>query len=643
MPIEMGSKNIDELKDRQRAIVVYDHSMDRKELGEREEAAGRYSMENEQHFVDYVNDCIKTSIDAKIDIRRRQAECWDVYNEKEPASYKNKAVWQSRIVVPRPFESVQYGAAAIKKAFSPDYLSVEDPKDPIGSEFWRLVLNDQNKKGQGNFILKFADAVIMALAIGESLEIIPRFIPGKGLEYTTAEPWKIHRDPDAPPRDPWGGLYWIHQEWLDWYVLKQGEEKGKYENVARSKDVSTGESDDPFMSKEAVAARKSQIYKRSTFREMILTSEFWGLILDPHGEMLLPSASLTVAGGRVIERPKIVPYKTKRWPGINFSSLPNILTHGGRGLVEGVTSVWESMCTLMSLHDDSLKWVVDPPIEVETTRLVNPEDVEDWPGKKYQVRESAQGHQAIRPVKRTDVSNSVMANMAYRDQIYQRGSFVADAVQGLPGWRKDMTWRESAQNLDQAMGVFGLMGGNLEEGAVHALHLAREVVEAFGGYADYVRMFPGDGALMMEQMGIRATVNNINGIEGLPEMSGTFSVSGIQALMKDAETLMNLREVVIPLANTPRFGPYIKPYGVIKALESRINLTDEGVFANEEEAEEIEAQQDQVAEEAKRQIQDQKDMEILDAITRLTSKGKGNDNKQPPKAAAKSPSAEGMQ
>lgn len=625
MPIEMGG-NLDELKDRQRAIVVRDSSMDPLELRDREEAAEKYALENEKHFVDYVNDQVKTSVDAKKDLRGRQAECWDVYNEKEPLSFKNKAPWQSRIIVPRPFESVQYGAAAIKKAFSPDYLSVQDSKEPIASEFWRLIMNDQNAKKRGNFVLKYSDAVIMCLAIGESLEIIPRFVPGKGLEYTMAEPWKIHRDPDAPSRDPQGGMYWIHQEWLDWYVLLEGQKKGKYVNVEKSMDVGGEEPYNLFMTKEAIAERKNQIWERSTFRKYILTSEFWGVVLSPKGEMLLPSATYSIAGGRVIENPKSVPYKTMRWPGISFSALPNILAYGGRGLVEGVTTIWESMCTLMSLHDDSMKWVVDPPVEVEVTRLVDQADVEDWPGKKYQVRESTHGNPAIRPTKRQDVSNSVMANMAYRDQIYQRGSFVADAVQGLPGWRKDMTWRESAQNLDQAMGVFGLMGGNLEEGAVHAQHLAQETIEAYAGWADYLRMFPGeDGVLLMEQMGIRATVNSRTGVEGLPEMSGMFSVSGIQALMKDAETLMNLREVVIPLAQTPRFGPYIQPYGVIKAIESRINLTDEDVFVDEDTAKEIQSTEKERAQEMMEQQQAAQDFELIESLKRILNNEKNNE------------------
>jgi len=617
MPIEMGG-NINELKDRHRAIVTQ-QDMDPQELEERKEAAKAYALEDERHFVDYLNDCIKKSVDDKKEIRRAQEECWNVYNEKEPASYKNKAAWQSRIIVPRPFESVQFGASAIKKAFSPDYLSVQNAKDKTAAEFWRMVLNSQNSKTKGNFVLKFSDANLMALAIGESMEMIPRFVPGRGLVYDLVEPWKINRDPDASARDPQGGMYWIHQEWLDYFVLLEGEKIGKYENVARAKDTSATEPSNPMMTKEAIAARKKQIWQRSNFRTMILVSEFWGIVLDKKGELLLPSANFTVAGDRIIEAPKPVPYRSLRWPGISWSPLPNILAFGGRGLIEGVRSIWESMCNLMCLHDDGLRWVVDPPVEIEVDRLVDKDDVEDWPGKKYCVRESVQGHQAIRPTTRRDVSGSVMANMQYRDQLFQRGSFVTDAVQGLPGWRQDMTWRESAQNLDQGMSVFGLMGGNIELGAVHTLHASQEVIEAFAGYSDYVRMFDGD-TLMLEQIGIRPSLRTDNTVEGLPSMSGEFSVSGIQALMKDAETLMNLRSVIIPLSEKARYAPYIKPYGVIKALESRINLTDEGVFVDADTAAEIEEKEKARMDAAEQDEKDARDMALYQAVMALTQR-----------------------
>ena len=91
--------------------------------------------------------------------------------------------------------------------------------------------------------------------------MIPRWVPGVGLQFSLCEPWKIERDPAAPPRDPWGGMYWIHKEWLDWFTLKAGETQGRYRGVDAVKDGGDENPDDPMMSKEAIARRKGMIFE----------------------------------------------------------------------------------------------------------------------------------------------------------------------------------------------------------------------------------------------------------------------------------------------------------------------------------------------------------------------------------------------
>lgn len=583
MPVVLQDPQI-EVLNRQREIVARENPnpMDPREQREREEAARAYSAEKEKHFVDYLMDCVTTSRDAKADIRRTQDECWRVYQEDEPVSYANKEPWQSRVVIPKPFSAVQYGAAAVKKAFSPDFLSISDEKNKIAEAFWKKVMETQLNSAHANFVLKYSDATIMALAAGESMELVPRFIPGAGLRFDLVEPWKIHRDPDAPPRDTQGGMYWIHQEWVDFFVLKEGEKKGRYSNVDAAKNMGEN-TNDPFLTKEAIAERKKQIWTRSRFRQMIQVSELWGVILGPKGEMLLPNATYTVAGGRVISPPKSGRYSLLRWPGVSFSPLPDILSFGGRGLLKGIITIWEAMCKLICLHIDALNWVVNPPLEIVAENLVDPRDVEDWPGKKYLVHDTPTGHQTIREVRRRDVTNTMLANSQYLDQNFQRGTFVTDAVQGLPGYRKDMTFRESAQNLDQAMGVYSLMGGNLEQGAVDAVTAGYDVVRAYAGYDDYRSIFSDQE---LQEIGIRP--DGEKGIQGLPVLSGRFHISGISALMKNAETLQNIKGTVIPMAESNRFAPYVRPYQVIKALEARINLSDENVFVNEETGQKLE-------------------------------------------------------
>lgn len=590
--------------------------MDEQEAADRAEAARRIGIEQEKNIVDYVADCTRQSVTATDELRRAQDHCWRVYNEDEPMSYANKDAWQSRVIVPKPFGTVQFGAAVIKKAFSPDFLTIQDDLSEASKEFWKITLDIQNDDQHGNFITAFADAVVMSLAVGISLEIIPRWIPGKGLQYSLVEPWKILREPDAPRRDPQGGLYWIHREWVDWHVLRDGEQRGKYFDIDRVRNTSdsTSSPHDPFMTKEAIEARKKQVWKRSEFRTMHLVEEFYGMVLDKRGEVILPRAQLTVCGGRIIEEPKPVPYQKLRWPGISFSPFPSLLGYGGRGLLKSVVTVWEAMCNLQCLFEDALKWLVNPPKEVCVDQLVNPLDVEDWPGKKYLTRESVNGQQAIRENNRRDITGSILANQGYHDQIFQRGSFVTDAVQGLPGYRKDITWRESQQMLDQGLGVFQLIGQNVEAGAIAALTAAQDVIETFAGYSDYLTMF---GREPLDQAMVAPDARRPNGVNGLPKLSGRFHVSGVSALMKGAETLQHLVQVFIPLTGQPAFAPFLEPHRMLKAIETRTNLTDEGIVVTDEQAEQIREDMKAQAAEDKKKMEDAEGMAQVEGLVKL--------------------------
>ena len=563
--------------------------MDTQELEEREEAAYAYAEEEEKHFVDYCHDCIKQSDKASEGIRTIQAELWDAYNENMPTSYSNKEPWQAKIIIPRPFQTVQYGAAAVKKAFSPNFLSIENYQNKDVADFWQGVMEFYLNSEHAGFPLKFTDASVMALAIGVSMEMIPRWVPGKGLEITLVEPWKIKRDPDALSRDPQSGMFWVHQEWLDFFVLKEGEKKGRFFDVDRVKecDENQASTDDPFMTKEAIRARKEQVWDdRSQFRKLILTSEFWGMVLDPKGNLLLPSAKYTISGGRLIQKPKATRYNSLRWPGISFSPMPDILRHGGSGLLrKSVLTIWQAMNDIMCLHKDNISWVVNPMVGINTDALVDPTDVNTWPGKEFLERDTPNGTQAVRVVERKSRTNEVLANTQYYDQHFQRGTFVPDNVQGLPGWRQDITFREAAMNLDQALGVYSLMGENLEQGALMVTKASLEIISAHAGLADYKNPFTNEEFIeFAKKFGMAANPEQRTGMLGLPPFDGNFHISGIQALMKDNDTLQNLKTVVIPLKDSPSLGKYINGYKALKAIEKRTNLEDEEVIVTEDEA-----------------------------------------------------------
>lgn len=563
-------------------------AMDEKELREREEAAQAYAGENEQHFVDYCQDCIDTSVQAMQKVREEQNECWQVFNEDPPPNYAKKEDWQSKVIIPKPFGAVQFAMAIVRKAFDVQFLSIENEKDQEAAEFWTKLMGLMLSRNYANFPIQFTDACGMGFAVGQSLEMIPVWRTGKGLRYIMVEPWKIHRDPDAISRQPQSGMYWIHQEYLDYWLLRKWMKDGRYVNVPAIAPGAPGSDPkfDPHMTQEAIAARKGHIIHRSRYRTLILTSEFWGTVLDSRGELLLPKASYSVAAGRVIRLPKASPYPTMRWPGSGFSPLPHLLRFDGRGLLHGIKSLWYFMCSLLCLHNDNLNWVVNPPTEIDISSLVDPDDIDDYPGKKYLTRGTVSGQQAIRTVERRSITNEILANENFAQQRFEEGTFITSLVRGLPGYRAEVTARESAQSLEQNLTVFGLIGKNLEHGALDAILAGAETVAINITYDEMA-------TLMGQEWADRyADPSSPTGLK-LPQLTtGNFSVSGISALMRDWEIIRNIRETILPLfAEGQIFLPYLKPYALLKSLEKRLNLKDEGIVVDQQTADAIDGAQ----------------------------------------------------
>ena len=568
---------------------------DEQELGEREDAAQAYAGETPKHFVDYKTDCKNQSVKASVNIRQIQKECWSVYNEEKPPNYAKKENWQSKVVIPKPFAAVQFAMAIVRKAFSTEFLSVENEINQDSADFYERLMKHQLNRRHANFPIRFTDATGLAFAVGQSLEVIPCWVPGTDaragrLRLILVEPWKIHRDPDARSRQPQDGMYWIHEEYVDFHALKRIEKTGRYQDVDRVKGYIDAKSDD--LTPEEIAARKNQIWQRSEFRTSVLVSEFWGEVLDSKGDLLLERATYTTAGRDVIGLPKIPAYRSLRWPGISFSPLPHFLRYEGRGLLEGVRSLWYWMCSLLALHSDALNWIVNPPTEINIHGLVDQNDIDNYPGKQFLTKDTISGQQVVREVQRKNITNEILANLQYGDQNFQRGSFVADIVGGLPGWRQEVTAREQAQNLEQALNPFTLMGLNLEDGAIQIMDAVAEVIEANIGVDELSEVFKEEEISGL----IDRDPDSRTGIR-LPEFTGSYHVSGISAILKDTEIINSIRDMILPLFGEDSvFEPYLRPYQTLKSIERRLNLKDEGLVVNDDEAKAIKEAQDRAAE-----------------------------------------------
>ncbi len=575
-------------------------AVDKQEQTERETAAKAYVKEDETHYVRYLDDCVKTSVDTMREIRLQQDECWRVYNEEEPRNFNFKELWQSNITYPKPSKLVQTGMAFVRKAFDVDFLSIENELDDEAALFWEELMTVQLSRNYANFPIQFVDAVGMSLAVGQSMEMIPVYHPGKGLRYILVEPWKIHRDPDAVSRQPQSGTYWIHQEFMPYNVLKEWEESGRFKNIVDIGPGSSWYSRTPELTSEQLAQRKGMVYSKSSFQKSLQVLEFWGTILSPRGETLLPNATFTGAGGRVIGEPKPSPYPTLRWPGIGFSALPHLLRFDGRGLIHGIRSLWYLMCNMMSLHADHLNWTVNPMLEVDISSLVDQSDTDVYPGKVFQTYGSQQGQQVVRAVDLKSAANELIAMMNFYDMRHQDGGLLDYTTMGSPGYRAEVTKGEAAQNLEQSMTIVGSIGKNLEDGAINAIMAGAETIAINITYEELKAVMGPEWQELIDSYRVPVSDNYPTGLK-LPQLTtGRFHVSGITALMKEHEKLQQMSTLIMPLFDPNGLGaiflPYLKPGGYLNEIVKLTKLTDSKFSVTPAKADEIDkaqqAQQD---------------------------------------------------
>ena len=505
-----------------------------------------------------------------------------------------KEPWQSRIVYPKPNKLVQFGQAFARKAFDLDFLSIENEREPEAEELWVKLMGLMMTRNFANFPTKFSDATAMAMAVGTSMEIIPTWVSGKGLQLILANPEAIHRDPAAESREPWSGRYWIHQEYMPYYLLKEGG----YENI---EDFSIGgvgyqtyASPSTDLTPEEQARRKNMIYTTSEFSPALLISEFWGTILSPKGELLMNNARLTIAGDRVIRKPEDSPYPTLRWPGVGFSTLPNLRRFDGRGLIQGIRGIWYFMCNLLSLHSDNLNWIVNPMTETNVQNLVDPMDNDLYPGKLVLVNDSTSGQMTVRVVERHSQNNDILAILNKADMIHQDGGMIDYKTMGSPGFRQGVTKGEAAQDLEQGQTVMASIASNIEDGALNAIVACAETI---GINITYPELRKWLGPEIADKYKVAVDAAHPTGLN-LPQLTtGTFKVSGIAAFMRHQENLRNLQQMEEMFKSDSVFLKYLKPFEYLKARVKYTNLVDTKILIDDAHAKTLD-QADQEAQEA---------------------------------------------
>jgi len=583
---------------------------------ERLEAANAYSKERPEHFVEYCLESVKESENATQDIRDLWSDLWDSYCNK--MDFGDKEEWQSKIITNKPFTTVQQAKAIIRKALeSPDYFNIEGV-NLLGKQvtpFVKAILDYHLNEQHGHFPLQAADATEMGFITGQSMEIIPQWDEVSGLTITCVPPWHIFRDPDARRRNPWSGMYWIHREWIDQWELIQGyKEKIFNENVKKIDST-----DNYSSSKNKDLDKKDITWHRNKFRKNCEVFEFWGVVLDPKGELLLPNATFTIAGRQLIRNPRPNPYVKIRWPGSSFSPFSHLLRFEGRGLLEGVLTLWWLHNNMLSLHADAVSWAVNKIKEIDPSLAKYATNLELYPGA---VLERKAGGQTpiVTEVAGESANMDMMPVYGYYDQLYENGSMVNQFVQGGAGTRPNITKGEVEIKTQMSLGIFDSIGSDVEAGLVNAVLSCIETVILNWGSNDILQTMGDEFPVEARQLANMSKLDKV----GFLKQNAILRIQGISAQLKQAEMLERL-QVFMKRLESPMWIKYVKSFKLLQEFAKMIGYDRAEFLCTPEEAQQIDQIEGQLAMAA---AQESKQAEIV-GMEEVAAKKTGPVNKSP--------------
>lgn len=537
------------------------------------------------HYVDYVDECIKESYEASKKRRDKDNILWKAH-ETELDSMADKEDWQSQIVLNKPFTTTIQAKSLVRRGLMerPEYFNLDptDKENPLylaKTKFWEKALKYWTGTREAYVPHVFADAAEMGFAVGQSMSIKILWKPDQNgvfrLYLVPVEPWKTYPDPDRQPRMSWSGLYNIHEEWVDYYQLKEMELLGHYQNIDQVKMGRSSKSGDGYgyEDKEEERKKKGQEHARNRYRKAVLIREFWGTILDENGDVLMPNASYTVCNGVIIRPPRPNPFSRLKWPWVDFSPIPHLLNFHGYGIYETVLSVWQFQNALMNLYIDNENWRINNMYEMAPDKLEDPSDDEIYPGKIIRKKAGVDGP-ALTPVSKAQSNlQDVQFMWSMATNLWENGSFITELLKGEQGERKKITATEIQLKLQQSIGVFDSIGKDVERGGTELMWGIKEVLTTFWDDLDRVGMKdifgqdPFYQQLMMSGMlSPQARMETMN-------LDCEVKISGVSKLFDRANIIEKLKSLAM-FSASPQYGPYAKHAKIIRRFAEELNQSD---------------------------------------------------------------------
>ena len=550
------------------------------------------------HLVEYIEECVKFTERTEDERMKLDEQLWNAH-ESKMLELAQKDDWQAKITTNEPFQTVIQAKMLVRKAVvdQPQWFDVTtDHKDDAmimaKVNFWKDALRFWMKRAKTHHV--FPDMTEMGFSIGSSLAL--KGIWGtddygnEGLRFARIMPWELRRDPDAMSREPQSGLYLIHQDYVDYHVLLDGEKKGYYTNV---KDCLKDRGDEGTWDRKKERSRRSLVDYTHRFRPQVFVREFWGGVLDHNGEMVYPSVTYTVANRTVIKRPVPTKFPKIRWPIHQFAPIPHMRNFHGYSLIEGMLKMWKFRCNMLSMTADKMNFVLNGAYEVDESKLVNPADKELYPGCTKAKKMNAQGSAYTEIKMGTDFLPIIENMMAMTGNLYQNGVFVTELLKGEMGERKDITKGEVEIKTQQALGVFEGIGHDVEYGGEQLIEMTQDILTTYWDPWDSPGYLQVLGRKHEQILGRISLMSPEDRVEAMRQETD-IEIRGVSIMFQKSalvDRLINMMKVT----ETPRFAPYAKDSVMIRKLADSMDVP-ESIKTDEEMQADLMMQQAQAAE-----------------------------------------------
>lgn len=529
------------------------------------------------HLVEYLEESVKHAERTEDERMKLDTMLWNAH-EGKMLELNEKEDWQAKMTTNEPFQTVIQAKMLVRKAIvdQPEWINVttdqqDNPYAMAKADFWQDALRWWMKRTKAKH--HFPDMTEMGFSVGTSVAMKALWGAdqdgNEGLRWARLMPWEIRRDPEAMSRDAQSGLFCIHQSYVPYHVLLEGEKKGFYENVRGSL---RDRGDEGTWDRREERRKRGMVDYSHRFNPQVFVREFWGGVLDHNGELVYPNVRFTVANRTVIKRPVATKFSKIRWPIYQFSPLPHLRNFHGYSLIEGMLKMWKFRCNMLSMTVDKLNFIMNGAFELDTSKLLDPQDTELYPGCVKKKKAGAQGPSYQEIPMSGDFLSVFQAMMSESGNLYQNGVFVTELLKGESGDRKNITKGEVEIKTQQAMGVFEGIGRDVEYGAEGWVEMCQDILTTYWDPNDtpsYLQVLGQKHEQLLSQIEMLSPEERM---KALREDTDT-EIRGVSLLFAKSALVDRLVNMV-KLTDSPRFAPFSKDDVLIRKLGDTMDLSE---------------------------------------------------------------------